>query len=373
MPALFTNYSALTIDDLYHPTLVYIYSVYWDVSLVITTLFFIFVLYTILKKSPKEMIGYQIYLIHQLTWSFLFDLYFGLWKPVPLWPFYLGYSVGWYSNVPKELSLLPLIGITFLSVGMGFSIYISAFHRYMHAVPLSQWYQRYSSLSFRFAYYIVIFLSFECGLCIPIWIFRSDNDQLKYTIIARAGYMEFFFDKYPNLFGFVPELNGWNSVLFMILVLGILVVIIIGIVFPYLCFLKTLRKNKNSLNVNTYHIQKNYSSNVNDLLKMSWKRPFAPDEVDDEAIPSANDSFVDKMGSDVFVVIGLIGLIVLLIIVMVVLNCWLKCCDNRNKGRRHSTKSTDIKYIQQIQKLLERQKEIEARRQAGQRIIVKDE
>lgn len=119
-------------------------------------------------------------------------------------------------------------------------------------------------------------------------------------------------------------------------------------------------------------LQRNYSDNVIDLLKMSWKRPFAPDELEEDG-SSANESFVDKMGSDTLVVVGLIGLIIVLIIIMVILNCWLKCCDDKNKGRRYSTKSTDIKYIQQIQRLLEQQKEVEARRQAGQRIIVKDE
>ena len=131
MSAAFSNYSVFTIDDLYHPNLVQIYSIYWDVSLFFTTIFFIFMLYTIMKKSSVEMKGYRIYLIHQLTWSFLFDLHIGGWKPVPLWPFYLGYSVGWYSNIPKEFSLLPFIGMCFFSVGMGFSIYISTVHRYV--------------------------------------------------------------------------------------------------------------------------------------------------------------------------------------------------------------------------------------------------
>lgn len=119
-------------------------------------------------------------------------------------------------------------------------------------------------------------------------------------------------------------------------------------------------------------LQRNYSSNVIDLLKMSWNRPFAPDEVADEGT-SVKESFISKMGSDTLVVVGLIALILFLILIMVILNCWLKCCGDKDKRRKFSTRSTDIKYIQQIQKLLEQRKEIDARRQAGQRIIVKDE
>lgn len=209
------NYSALTLDDLHHPTLVRIYSIYWDISLLISTIFFIFVLYTILKKSSTEMKEYAYYLIHQLTWSFLFNLHLGLWKPVPLWPFYLGYSVGLYSSIPSTLSMLPLIGVTFFSVGMGFSIYISVLHRYVQASPLSEWYKKYSNLYVRFIHYVVIFLIVECGLCLPLWIFRPDNEKLRDVIISQAKYMEFFFNEYLNIFGFAPEMNGGDSIRFV--------------------------------------------------------------------------------------------------------------------------------------------------------------
>ncbi|KAE9549546.1 hypothetical protein FO519_007246 [Halicephalobus sp. NKZ332] len=237
MSVLFTNYSALTVDDLYHPTLVYIYSIYWDVSLCVSTIFFFFMLYTILKKSPKEMKEY------------------GGWKPVPLWPFYLGYSVGWYSNIPRELVMLPLVGVTFFSVGMGFSIYISVLHRYVQASPFSLWYKKYSYLPIRFCHYVVIFVILECGLCIPLWIFKPDPDQLKNTIISQAKYMNFLYDKYPNIFGFSPEMNGGDSITFMGVLIGVFLSLIISIIFLYLNFLRILKKNKNLLSVNTYRMQ----------------------------------------------------------------------------------------------------------------------
>uniref|UniRef100_A0AC34QBR7 Uncharacterized protein n=1 Tax=Panagrolaimus sp. JU765 TaxID=591449 RepID=A0AC34QBR7_9BILA len=57
---------------------------------------------------------------------------------------------------------------------------------------------------------------------------------------------------------------------------------------------------------------------------------------------------------------------------MAIMNCWLKCSDDEKNGRRLSTKSTDFKYIQQIQKLLEKQQEFEEKRNNGQ-VFVKNE
>ena len=255
MSTVFNNYSSITIDDIYHPTLVQIYSIYWDVSVCITTGLFVFMMYTIVKKSSTEMKGYRIYLIHQLTWSFLFDMYLGGWKPVPLWPFYLGYSVGWYSSIPKDLSLLPLVGVTFFSVGMGFSIYISAMHRYMQASPFSKLYDLYTPLINRLFLYTSIFLFLECGLCIPLWMYGPNYDDLRRIIISQAEYMEFFFNEYPSIFGFSPELNGGNTILFMGILIGVLVAVLISVVFLYLNFLRILNKNKKLLSQSTYRMQ----------------------------------------------------------------------------------------------------------------------
>ena len=255
MSIFVTNYSAFSAEDLYHPTLVQIYSIYWDVSLCITTVFLIFMLYTIIKKSSTEMKGYRIYLIHQLIWSYLFGLHLGAWKPVPLWPFYLGYSVGLYSWIPKEYSLLPLIGVTFFSVGMGFSIYISVLHRYAQVSPLSLLYKIYMNLIIRFYHYILIFVVLECGLCIPLWKLRPNPNEMKEIIISRAAYMEFFFDMYPNLFGFAPELNGGNTIVFMGVLISVLCLVSISIFFLYLNFVRILRRNKKLLTQKTYHMQ----------------------------------------------------------------------------------------------------------------------
>ena len=125
------DFSSFTLEDLDHPLLNEIYCIYWDVILVFTTAFFILMLYTIIKKSSKEMGGYKWYLVHQLCWSYAFDLYMGLWKPIPLWPFHLGYSGGIFSQLPSRFSIVPLLAVTFFAVGMGFGIFVALIHRYV--------------------------------------------------------------------------------------------------------------------------------------------------------------------------------------------------------------------------------------------------
>ena len=130
------NYSAFTLEDLDHPLLNRIYCIYWDVILVLTTAFFVLMLYTIIKKSSPEMGGYKWYLVHQLCWSYIFDLYMGLWKPIPLWPFHLGYSAGIFSQLSSNFSFVPFAAVTFFAAGMGFGIFIAVLHRYVHGMCL---------------------------------------------------------------------------------------------------------------------------------------------------------------------------------------------------------------------------------------------
>ena len=125
------SHSSLTIEDLDHPRLILIYSIYWDVTLFFTTVFFILMLYTIIKKSSPEMGGYKWYLVHQLCWSYAFDFYMSLWKPIPLWPFYIGYSGGILNQLHVDPPIWFLVILFFLSVWMGLGIGIALVHRYV--------------------------------------------------------------------------------------------------------------------------------------------------------------------------------------------------------------------------------------------------
>uniref|UniRef100_A0A7E4WCI1 TLC domain-containing protein n=1 Tax=Panagrellus redivivus TaxID=6233 RepID=A0A7E4WCI1_PANRE len=123
------NYSAITFNDLESPRLVAVYYVFWDVSLVFTTIFFSFMLYMIITKSPREMSDYKWYLVHQLTWSYMFDLCFGLWKPVPLWPFYIGYSAGMFAKVIGSSVTIQLLIV--IHARLAILIYVQAIFSFM--------------------------------------------------------------------------------------------------------------------------------------------------------------------------------------------------------------------------------------------------
>ena len=80
-------------------------------------------------------------------------------------------------------------------------------------------------------------------------------NELKEIIISQAPYMTFFFDKYPNIFGYPPELNGGITIMVTGFEVGVLVLVIISIGILYLNFLRILKKNKQLLTQGTYRMQ----------------------------------------------------------------------------------------------------------------------
>ena len=96
------NESEVLFEDLYNPKLIKIYEIFWTLSFSYTSVYFVFIIYVIVKKSSREMGAYKWYLVHQMCWIFLFDLHMYVWKPIPLWPFYLIYSGGFWKNVPSK-------------------------------------------------------------------------------------------------------------------------------------------------------------------------------------------------------------------------------------------------------------------------------
>uniref|UniRef100_A0A7E4ZQ65 Serpentine Receptor, class T n=1 Tax=Panagrellus redivivus TaxID=6233 RepID=A0A7E4ZQ65_PANRE len=220
------NYSALTLDDLEHPRLVSIYSIYWEVSLIVTTIFFAFMLYMIITKSSKEMSGYKWFLVHQLTWSYVFDVYLGLWKPVPFWPFYLAYSAGVFSDISDKYVPIQLLILVVNAIGMGFAIYISGMHRYMQASPFSKLYDIYNTLWRRILTYIIIFPMIVAVICAPLLYALPDQTSLKASIASRFPVVKQLVQKYPSMLGYDPAIDNNASTSFLlILILALLLVI----------------------------------------------------------------------------------------------------------------------------------------------------
>ena len=249
------NKSAFTLDDLYNPRLTRWYSIYWDVTLLFTTTFFVFMLYIIFKKSTKEMESYKWYLCHQLCWSYLFDLHMSLWKIIPLWPFYMGYSVGIYSNFTGRLAYIPFITACFFCVGLGISCFLSVLHRYIQAIPMTIWFKLYQIVWIRAGLYGFLFSSIAVGGSLSIAFNIPDLVILKASLVQQNPAFEDLYLMEPSLFGFDPETNGGMSTVFTVVCLLISLIFIVVVTGMYFNFLSLLRKNRFALNKSTYKLQ----------------------------------------------------------------------------------------------------------------------
>lgn len=94
--------------DFYFPELLNFYAIFWNFMFFLTCILFTFVSFVIIKKTPKEMTEFKWYLIHYFLWSFLFQMHLVTWRPVALWPYFIGYSTGIWKNVAGEENLKNL-------------------------------------------------------------------------------------------------------------------------------------------------------------------------------------------------------------------------------------------------------------------------
>uniref|UniRef100_A0A7E4V1C2 Serpentine Receptor, class H n=1 Tax=Panagrellus redivivus TaxID=6233 RepID=A0A7E4V1C2_PANRE len=198
------------------------------------------------------MSGYKWYLVHQLTWSYFFDVNVGLWKVVPLWPFFMGYSNGIFSTLKGNNVRIQLIMPAFLSVGMGFSIVLSVVYRYAQSSPLSHFYRYYSNSVIRAVTYVIIFVGFESAICIPLLLWFPEREDLDKLMMLKHPVLIPIFEAHPSVFGYETT----DAVIqYVVLVVIVLFILIIFIVLLYLNFLRILRKNKQHLSVGTYNMQ----------------------------------------------------------------------------------------------------------------------
>ncbi|KAE9546885.1 hypothetical protein FO519_009902 [Halicephalobus sp. NKZ332] len=248
------NFSAFSVEDFYHPTLLFIYRIFWEVFLIITTVFFVFILYVILKNS-KDIGEYKYFMINQLVWSYLFNLLASAWKPVPLWPFYMGFGAGWFRSWKGIWAVLPFYTEIAIGVGMGVSIFMSAMHRYIYMFPTSQFAKHYESLTFKLLFYGFVLIIIECGAIIPISLFYVDREVLRESITSKYPFMDFFFENEPSIFGYDPALNNQLSVLYAFLILIFLIGIIIFAFLMYLNFIRLMKKNKHTVSQITHQMQ----------------------------------------------------------------------------------------------------------------------
>uniref|UniRef100_A0AC34FF42 Uncharacterized protein n=1 Tax=Panagrolaimus sp. ES5 TaxID=591445 RepID=A0AC34FF42_9BILA len=106
---------------------------------------------------------------------------------------------------------------------------------------------------------------------------------------------------------------------------------------------------------------------------MQQGRIYQPSLIDENG-QIKGDSTGKPIDDEALVAIGLIILVAFLAFLLVLMYCCLKFWNVKDSRRRRlSIRSTDIRYVQQIHKLMERQKEVEKMRVAGTKVVSKNE
>ena len=248
------NFSVFVVEDFYHPTLFHLYRIFWEVSLIITTVLFLFMLYIVLKNS-KEIGGYKYFIINQLVWSYLFDMILGTWKPAVLWPFYLIYGLGNFRYWRGVWAFAPLFMVAFAAAGMGVSIFMSLFHRSIYVFPHSHLARVYEFLICRLLFYGTIFLVFEFIILVPLSLFYVDPEILRESITSKYPVMKFFFDTEPSIVGYDVTLNNSLPVLCLFIGIMFFVGLVLCSIIAYFYFVRLMKKNRHTASIITYDMQ----------------------------------------------------------------------------------------------------------------------
>ena len=150
------------------------------------------------------------------------------------------------SIISDDFALVPVVILVSICCGMGFSIYISAFHRYVQVAPFSWFYRQYNNLYIRIPVYICAFIAVQSVIILPVILIKTPPEVLREQFLKTAPQLEYFFTNEPSLFGYYRSVKmqatAFNRVL--IIVFGIL---FLSIIFLMGNYLRIMRKNKNSL------------------------------------------------------------------------------------------------------------------------------
>lgn len=91
--------SKLTVKDIFDENFLRLFSIFANISMVLIFPFFILMIYTVLKKSTKEMTKYRWYLLNCIIWDFLLELIIGLFHPIPIAPLQIMFLNGPLLNI----------------------------------------------------------------------------------------------------------------------------------------------------------------------------------------------------------------------------------------------------------------------------------
>ena len=93
-------------DEIYHPRFAQIYALVVHVISILSLLSSCFLIFVIIKKTPKYMSNLKIYLIPYSLNVMVIEVVWGVYTPMLLHPFVYFYPAGFAKNFPPNLSLI---------------------------------------------------------------------------------------------------------------------------------------------------------------------------------------------------------------------------------------------------------------------------
>ena len=130
--------------------------------------------------------------------------------------------------------------------GMGFSIYISAIHRYVQIAPFSWFYRQYSNVYIRMPVYVLVFICVQLTIIFPMILLKTPPEVLRRQVLEAAPQLEYFFTHESSIFGYRRSVRMQTTTFARVMIV-LFTALILSIVLLIANYFRIMRKNKNSL------------------------------------------------------------------------------------------------------------------------------
>ena len=122
--------------NVYRPEWEFFYGTTIEITSSIGMIIFPFAAFVVLYKSTPAMRTYKWMILNTMLWSFLFDLILCMYKPITLFPFYMGIATGPTQSFGSYGGFVQLEAATFIYNHNAFSLFICLVYRYSNALPI---------------------------------------------------------------------------------------------------------------------------------------------------------------------------------------------------------------------------------------------
>jgi hypothetical protein len=122
--------------NVYRPEWEFLYGTTLEITSSIAIIIFPFAAFVVLYKSTPAMGIYKWMILNTMLWSFLLDLIVCMYKPITLFPFYMGMATGLTKSFGSYGGFVQFEACIFIYNHQVFSLLICLVYRYSHALPI---------------------------------------------------------------------------------------------------------------------------------------------------------------------------------------------------------------------------------------------